>query len=660
MKTICSESIVTGNEALYAFSSTGSLCDDPTNCWLQFKAPEDTFRLEVDGQNLFDLRKSKNYLSNEYFLVPVSEKLSSGHIRISATDTNQDIKFPKHFCLKLGKHEELRWFNSSSWFLGTGVNLFSAYFLLIISFFLMFSFWLRKSSLGLSLLAYSVVSCVYLISFSEYPRAFFDPVLATGGFHFPLRLLQDLCLVFVFYNFYQKYDSLNIIKRLSWIYAGVIGVYALLLLVGVRDYVYYSRIIIIMAPLVAAPMAIGTWFAFKLKDPTERKVLIPLSILLLCFQLNDLLVFWKLLDSYFMVRIYIPFIVGMALFLYFKRMHDEAIQAKTASERHKIFKEFIHDVKSPLAVLRIFLMGQNEAGERQQVIQSALDRIEGMVTQVDSPNKEEIKQKIPLVSVLTEIVAQKNIEYPSLKLKLETTDEVFTFANKSKLQRIFSNIINNAYEAYEGKEKMLDIGFITGDEEVRIRFTDRGRGIPKAIYNRLFTENVSTKENGTGIGLTSAFQYITNLGGNLNVFSKENAGTTIEIKLNSVPGNFYFNEKTVGLETISKLDMAPLDFVLIDDDKYIRLSWEYFAKNAKKEIRTFSSVDNFFELSGSINKTCPIYLDLNMHGEKSTKFIDQIYDLGFTNIILATGEDLGEGTLPNHVQGISGKLPPLQ
>jgi hypothetical protein len=49
-----------------------------------------------------------------------------------------------------------------------------------------------------------------------------------------------------------------------------------------------------------------------------------------------------------------------------------------------------------------------------------------------------------------------------------------------------------------------------------------------------------------------------------------------------------------------------------------------------------------------------------MYGEKSTKYIDQIYDLGFINIILATGEDLGEAALPNHVQGISGKLPPLQ
>lgn len=127
-----------------------------------------------------------------------------------------------------------------------------------------------------------------------------------------------------------------------------------------------------MAPLVAAPMAIGTWFAFKLKDPVERKVLIPASVILLLFQLNDLLVFWRLIDSFFTVRLYIPFIVGMLLFLYFRRIHDEVITSKTSLERQRIFKEFLHDIKSPLAVLRIFLAGSQKSDEREKVLESAL------------------------------------------------------------------------------------------------------------------------------------------------------------------------------------------------------------------------------------------------------------------------------------------------
>lgn len=653
---VCSQAVFKGSEAQYRFESINHACSDPKDCWIQFKAPEDVFSLEVGNKSVFDLKSTQDYLSNEFFLLPVNDHVETGSILITAKDINQDIKFSPKLCLNFGKHSELRWINSQSWFFKSGVSLYSAYFLLVISFFLLFSFWLRKSPLGLSLLAYSLISAIYLISFSEYPRAFFDPVLATGGFHFPLRLMQDLSLVYVFYNFYQKYDSLNIIKILSWVYTIVIATYVLLLSIGVRDYIYFSRIIIIMAPLVAAPMAIGTWFAFKLKDPVERKVLIPLSILLLCFQLNDLLVFWKITDSFFTVKFYIPFIVGMALFLYFRRMHDEALEAKTSSQRHKIYKEFIHDVKSPLAVLRIFLSWQSEQGERKQVIDSALDRIEGMVSQIDSPLKEEIKQKILLFSSLREIVAQKKIEFPDLIINFDSSEEVYAFADKSKLQRIFSNIINNSYESYPGSHKVLDIGFLVGDEELRIRFTDKGKGIPREVLKKLFSEAVTTKENGQGIGLTSAYSYLSNLGGSLGVVSKLNHGTTVEIKLITVPGNYELPKVQVDL--VSNFNVH-YDFILIDDDKYIRISWEYFAINTKKSILTFSSVQQFLEVSETINKNCPIYLDLNINGEKSIKYVDSIYEAGFSNIILATGEEYFDEPLPRHIQSISGKLPPL-
>jgi signal transduction histidine kinase len=500
--------------------------------------------------------------------LPVSGQFPLEKVTIFAKDLNQNMKFPQNLCLSFGKHEELRWKNSIQWFFATGVSLFSSYFLLIISFFLAFSFWFRKSRLGLSLLAYSLVSCVYLISFSEYPRAIFDPVLASGAVHFPLRLLQDLCLIFVFYNFYQKYDSHKIIEKIAWIYAVAIVLYLLMFAIGIRDYVYYSRLVLIVAPLVAAPMAIGTWFAFQVKDPSERKVLIPVSVLLFCFQVNDLLVFWKLIDSYFTVRIYIPCIVGLTLFLYLRRMHTDAMKVNIASERQRILKEFLHDVKSPLAVLKIFFANLNETEGRKQVIQSALRSIEEMISQVDNPNKES-RTKIKLTDVLSEIVAQKRLEHPDFEIKFEPTEEVFVFADKSKLQRIFSNIINNAYEAYDKGQKVLELKFILGPDEVHLHFTDKGKGMPRSIYHRLFKENITTKDTGQGIGLMSSHRYLLELGGKLNIISKENHGTTIEIILTTAPGEVMFAEKMTSPDAGTHALTSP-DFILIDDDRYIR------------------------------------------------------------------------------------------
>ena len=52
-------------------------------------------------------------------------------------------------------------------------------------------------------------------------------------------------------------------------------------------------------------------------------------------------------------------------------------------------------------------------------------------------------------------------------------------------------------------------------------------------------------------------------------------------------------------------------------------------------------------------------LDLNINGEKTTKYLDEISKLGFKNIILATGEKIENDMLPKGISRITGKLPPL-
>jgi signal transduction histidine kinase len=612
-------------------------------------------RAEVNGETLLNLTSPNTYHSNEFFLLPLNT-INIKEIVIQAADSNQDMRFVSELCLKIGEYEELRWVNSWKWFFRTGANLFSAYFLVLISIFLSFSFWLRRSGIGLSLLIYSIVSAIYLFSFSEYPRSLIDPVLASGGFHFPLRLLQDLCLIYVFHHFHQHSDPHRIIKKLSWVYSIVIGIYALMLVVGIKEYVFYARIIIILAPLVAAPMAIGTWFSFKLKDRNERKVLIPVSIILFVFQLNDLLVFWKLINSYFTVRLYIPFIVGMSLFLYFRRMYEKETALNILSERQKILKEFLHDVKSPLAVLRIFFASRKENEEHSNVITTALDRIENMVLQIDRPNKDDINDKFMVVLALNEVLNQKKLEYPDLKFIYKVQNDSYVFANKSKVQRIFSNLINNTYEAYfSNANKTIEIKAILGTDKIHITFSDSAKGIPKKILEKLFKEEVTSKPTGSGIGLSSAYRYLKEIGGDLNVISRENTGTTIEIVFQTTIGDVTLSD----LENYSSEQVESPDLILIDDDRYIRLAWKLHAQNSAKKIKTYDSLESFFNEAKKINKNTPIYFDVNLNGKRSLDELSKFNELGFTNLIIATVEDLAPDQLPPNIRGIRGKLPPI-
>jgi hypothetical protein len=78
--------------------------------------------------------------------------------------------------------------------------------------------------------------------------------------------------------------------------------------------------------------------------------------------------------------------------------------------------------------------------------------------------------------------------------------------------------------------------------------------------------------------------------------------------------------------------------ILIDDDKFIRLSWTLKAKKLGLSILCLESCSSFIAESPGIKKTNPIFVDSNLsRGEKGEIESKKIYQLGFNNIFLCTG-----------------------
>ncbi|WP_229236226.1 sensor histidine kinase [Emticicia sp. TH156] len=102
--------------------------------------------------------------------------------------------------------------------------------------------------------------------------------------------------------------------------------------------------------------------------------------------------------------------------------------------------------------------------------------------------------------------------------------------------RVLLNLINNAFYAIkdmEGKGQVIVQTRQTGNQ-IEIKVTDNGVGIPDAVKSKIFQPFFTTKPTGqgTGLGLSLAYDIITKgHGGTLNVETKEGEGTTFVIKL---------------------------------------------------------------------------------------------------------------------------------
>jgi len=101
----------------------------------------------------------------------------------------------------------------------------------------------------------------------------------------------------------------------------------------------------------------------------------------------------------------------------------------------------------------------------------------------------------------------------------------------SRFARMLSNIIKNAREAMP-QGGILTLATERIGDEVALRISDTGSGIPPEILPKLFEPFVTHgKTNGTGLGLAIAKSIVEGHRGTIGVTSELGSGTTIEIRL---------------------------------------------------------------------------------------------------------------------------------
>jgi signal transduction histidine kinase len=107
--------------------------------------------------------------------------------------------------------------------------------------------------------------------------------------------------------------------------------------------------------------------------------------------------------------------------------------------------------------------------------------------------------------------------------------------------RVILNVINNAFYAVNEKKKTagenydpeVSVQIKKLDDKIQIRVTDNGNGIPQNIVDKIFQPFFTTKPTGqgTGLGLSLAYDIVKAHGGEIKVVTKEGEGSEFIIHL---------------------------------------------------------------------------------------------------------------------------------
>ncbi len=125
--------------------------------------------------------------------------------------------------------------------------------------------------------------------------------------------------------------------------------------------------------------------------------------------------------------------------------------------------------------------------------------------------------------------------FNTIRIKKSIPENIL-FVTDEKLQsQVITNLLKNAVEALltgETENPTLIIKLWQTDHSVRIEITNNGPQIPVEMREQIFVPFYTTKENGSGIGLSLSKQIMLTMGGDVLLNTKNKDHTSFMVVLN--------------------------------------------------------------------------------------------------------------------------------
>lgn len=226
-----------------------------------------------------------------------------------------------------------------------------------------------------------------------------------------------------------------------------------------------------------------------------------------------------------------------------RQLQEQISGLKRASAMGEMAAAMAHQIRTPLssALLYASNLGLNSLDEERRKrfmkkTMSSLHHLETLVEEMLLFSRGGRLNARPknFSEVLNEFIEQQQEEVENCQLNItlnnKLSDEqvnLSTDAFKSSLQ----NLINNACQATEDVVNIVIDLDNNGANQISLNITDDGPGIPDSVKARIFEPFVTTRVNGTGLGLAVIDAVVRAHNGSISVKDAGEKGTCFTILL---------------------------------------------------------------------------------------------------------------------------------
>jgi two-component system phosphate regulon sensor histidine kinase PhoR len=221
-------------------------------------------------------------------------------------------------------------------------------------------------------------------------------------------------------------------------------------------------------------------------------------------------------------------------------------------------KEFVgnasHELRTPITIIKGFTEmliegeGIDEKMQREilKKIQSSCERMEHLVKHLlrltDLENCEiEAKAAVDVQRLIEDVSYQVISIYPDFRIEhLRKDEEALAWIDSDLIELVLTNLFKNSVK-YCREEKVIIVKVDTSFDQIYIKITDSGKGIPtkdlEKVFERFYTVDKAhcRKLGGAGLGLSIVKLIVEKHGGKIYATSEPGLSTTMHLYLPKAP-----------------------------------------------------------------------------------------------------------------------------
>jgi two-component system, sporulation sensor kinase E len=224
-------------------------------------------------------------------------------------------------------------------------------------------------------------------------------------------------------------------------------------------------------------------------------------------------------------------------------LRKQANHVDALSTLGQLAASIAHEIRNPMTSLKGFIQLLNQSvsddGRRYiQVIDTELSRMDEILNEFLVLSKPTIRTKhlVCISTLLNQVIEfmQPQAIMNNIFIRFdmcESRHNKWVMGDSYELKKVFINILKNAIEEMNNGGVISINESLTIDDKIKISICDEGKGMSQEQIHQVFLPFFTTKQNGTGLGLSHAIQTLENHGGFIEIESELEVGTTLHLIL---------------------------------------------------------------------------------------------------------------------------------